>query len=122
MSDDFNESGSPISTPSGLEYIELAEGSGPVASAGDSVTVHYTGWLTTGTQFDSSRDGGRPFQFRLGAGQVIKGWDQGVAGMKTGGRRKLIIPSQLGYGSRGAAGAIPPDAALVFTVELIGVG
>ncbi len=108
-------------TASGLVIEELVEGGGDAASAGNSVTVHYTGWLTDGTKFDSSKDRHEPFDFSLGAGQVIKGWDEGVAGMKVGGKRKLTIPPQLGYGSRGAGGVIPPDATLVFEVELLAV-
>ena len=105
-----------------LKIEDLVVGSGAEAAAGQSVNVHYTGWLTDGTKFDSSLDRGKPFSFRLGAGMVIKGWDQGVAGMKVGGKRKLTIPSDLGYGSRGAGGVIPPNATLVFEVELLGVG
>jgi len=108
-----------ITTPSGLKYEDLADGSGPAAKAGDAVEVHYTGWLTDGTKFDSSVDRGQPFGFALGAGRVIKGWDEGVAGMKVGGKRKLHIPSALAYGNRGASGVIPPDAELVFEVELL---
>jgi FKBP-type peptidyl-prolyl cis-trans isomerase len=108
-------------TPSGLQYEDQAEGSGEAAKAGNSVEVHYTGWLTDGTKFDSSKDRGKPFSFKLGAGQVIKGWDEGVAGMKVGGKRKLVIPPALGYGSRGAGGVIPPNAELVFEVELLGI-
>jgi len=96
-------------------------GDGAVAEAGKQVSVHYTGWLTDGTKFDSSKDRGQPFTFQLGAGQVIKGWDQGVAGMKVGGVRKLTIPASLGYGASGAGGVIPPNATLVFEVELLGV-
>ena len=110
-----------ITTDSGLQYEDLAEGTGQAAKAGDSVHVHYTGWLTDGTKFDSSVDRGSPFSFRLGAGKVIKGWDEGVAGMKVGGKRKLVIPAALGYGSRGAAGVIPPHAELTFEVELLGM-
>jgi FKBP-type peptidyl-prolyl cis-trans isomerase len=110
-----------ITTNSGLRYEELAAGTGQAAKAGDSVEVHYTGWLTDGTKFDSSLDRGRPFAFQLGAGRVIKGWDEGVAGMKVGGKRKLHIPAALGYGSRGAGGVIPPNADLVFEVELLGI-
>jgi FKBP-type peptidyl-prolyl cis-trans isomerase len=108
-----------ITTPSGLQYEDLSGGGGAAAKAGDSVEVHYTGWLTDGTKFDSSVDRGRPFGFKLGAGKVIKGWDEGVAGMKVGGKRKLTIPAALGYGARGAAGVIPPNAVLVFEVELL---
>lgn len=100
-----------------IEDISLGEGA--EAQAGKEVTVHYTGWLLDGAKFDSSRDRGQPFSFPLGAGHVIKGWDQGVAGMKVGGVRKLTIPSELGYGERGAGGVIPPHAVLVFEVELL---
>lgn len=110
-----------ITTPSGLQYVELKVGDGKVAAAGQSVKVHYTGWLTDGKKFDSSVDRGEPFVFPLGGGHVIKGWDEGVAGMKIGGKRKLIIPSKLGYGDRGAGGLIPPGATLVFEVELLGI-
>ncbi len=113
--------GKPVTTPSGLKYWELKKGSGAVAKAGDSVQVHYTGWLTEGKKFDSSVDRGSPFVFKLGAGMVIKGWDEGVAGMKVGGKRQLHIPAELGYGARGAGDAIPPNAALIFDVELLGV-
>ena len=108
-------------TASGLVYEELTLGSGNSATAGQKVSVHYTGWLTNGTKFDSSKDRGEPFIFPLGKGHVIKGWDEGVAGMKVGGKRKLTIPPQLGYGARGAAGVIPPNATLVFEVELLDV-
>ena len=121
MTDDFKETGPSQDHASGIEYIELVEGAGPEAATGRKVTVHYTGWLTDGTKFDSSRDRGQPFTFGLGAGQVIRGWDEGVRGMKVGGRRKLVIPPGLGYGARGAGGVIPPDATLVFTVELLQV-
>jgi FKBP-type peptidyl-prolyl cis-trans isomerase len=113
---------SSITTPSGLTIEELVVGSGAAAAAGQNVSVHYTGWLTNGTKFDSSKDRGDPFVFPLGRGHVIKGWDEGVAGMKVGGKRKLTIPSALGYGSRGAGGVIPPNATLVFEVELLAVG
>jgi len=109
-------------TPSGLQYIEVAPGSGAEARAGQQVTVHYTGWLTNGTEFDSSRTGGRPFTFQLGAGNVIRGWDEGVEGMRTGGWRRLIIPPNLGYGARGYPPVIPPNATLIFDVELLRVG
>lgn len=104
-----------------LQVEDLVEGTGAEAKSGDNVTVHYTGWLTDGTKFDSSVDSGQPFQFPLGAGRVIPGWDQGVEGMKVGGKRKLTIPPSLGYGEQGAGGVIPPNATLVFEVELISV-
>ena len=108
-------------TPSGLIVDELTVGDGAVATAGQQVKVHYTGWLTDGKKFDSSKDRDDPFVFPLGAGRVIKGWDEGVQGMKVGGKRKLTIPPALGYGARGAGGVIPPNATLVFEVELLGV-
>jgi len=108
-------------TPSGLRYQDVTEGQGTEAAADRSVTVHYTGWLPNGEKFDSSRDRNEPFSFTLGAGQVIAGWDEGVAGMKVGGRRKLVIPADLGYGTAGAPPAIPPGATLVFDVELLAV-
>ncbi|MFY4729733.1 FKBP-type peptidyl-prolyl cis-trans isomerase [Nitrospira sp. BLG_2] len=110
-----------VITPSGLKYIDQAIGTGDAAVAGKTASVHYTGWLENGTKFDSSVDRGQPFSFPLGAGRVIKGWDEGVQGMKVGGKRKLTIPSDLGYGSRGAGGVIPPNATLIFDVELLGV-
>jgi FKBP-type peptidyl-prolyl cis-trans isomerase FkpA len=110
-----------VTTASGLKYQDIKEGTGDVASAGKSVSVHYTGWLTNGTKFDSSKDRGRPFEFPLGGGRVIRGWDEGVQGMKVGGVRKLTIPPELGYGARGAGGVIPPNATLVFEVELLQV-
>jgi len=108
-------------TPNGLTYQDLTEGTGTEAAKGMQVSVHYTGWLMDGTKFDSSKDRNQPFDFPLGAGQVIRGWDEGVAGMKVGGTRKLTIPPSLGYGARGAGGVIPPNATLVFEVELLGV-
>jgi FKBP-type peptidyl-prolyl cis-trans isomerase FkpA len=110
-----------VITPSGLKYEDLTVGAGAEAKAGQAVSVHYTGWLTDGKKFDSSKDRGQPFQFALGAGQVIKGWDEGVQGMKVGGKRKLTIPPGLGYGTRGAGNVIPPNATLIFDVELLGV-
>src|SRR5713226_2704430 len=104
-----------------LQIEEMVVGTGPEAQKGKLVEVHYTGWLTDGKKFDSSRDRGKPFSFQLGAGKVIKGWDEGVAGMKVGGKRKLVIPSNLAYGKSGAGGVIPPDAELTFDVELIKV-
>ena len=109
-------------TDSGLQYEEIKEGTGAMPKAGQSVTVHYTGTLENGTKFDSSRDRNRPFSFRIGVGQVIKGWDEGVMSMRVGGQRKLVIPPELGYGARGAGGVIPPNATLVFDVELISIG
>ncbi|MCU0766689.1 MAG: FKBP-type peptidyl-prolyl cis-trans isomerase [Gammaproteobacteria bacterium] len=106
-------------TDSGLKVEELVEGDGAIAAAGQQVVVHYTGWLTDGRKFDSSHDRAEPFDFALGRGHVIRGWDEGVAGMKVGGRRRLTIPPQLGYGARGAGGVIPPNATLVFEVELL---
>jgi peptidylprolyl isomerase len=110
-----------ITTKSGLKYVELKEGTGKAAKAGDTVDVHYTGWLTNGKKFDSSVDSGKPFSFSLGAGQVIKGWDEGVAGMKEGGKRKLMIPPALAYGADGRPPVIPGNAELVFEVELLKV-
>jgi len=111
----------PTTTPSGLIIEEVTVGNGAAAAAGQKVKVHYTGWLTNGTKFDSSKDRNDPFVFPLGGGRVIKGWDEGVQGMMVGGKRKLTIPPALGYGARGAGGAIPPNATLVFEVELLGV-
>ena len=108
-----------ITTSSGLVYEDISAGEGEAAQAGQRVSVHYTGWLTDGTQFDSSKDRNDQFDFPLGAGHVIRGWDEGVQGMKVGGVRKLTIPPQLGYGTRGAGGVIPPNATLVFEVELL---
>lgn len=110
--------------PSGLQYEDIVTGDGDEASTGKQVSVHYTGWLfeggKPGTKFDSSKDRGEPFRFPLGAGHVIRGWDEGVAGMKVGGTRRLVIPPELGYGARGAGGVIPPNATLLFEVDLLG--
>ena len=115
----------PTTTPSGLIFDDTALGDGDEARAGDDVSVHYTGWLLyggeRGRKFDSSKDRGEPFAFALGAGQVIKGWDEGVQGMKVGGTRVLTIPPALGYGARGAGGVIPPNATLIFEVELLAI-
>ena len=114
-----------ITNPSGLQYLDTTVGDGAEATKGQQVTVHYTGWLynneTQGAKFDSSKDRNDPFVFSLGAGMVIKGWDEGVAGMKVGGARTLVIPPEMGYGARGAGGVIPPNATLKFDVELLGV-
>jgi len=115
------ENNQEVTMPSGLKYLDQVVGTGEVAVAGKTASVHYTGWLENGKKFDSSVDRGQPFSFPLGAGRVIKGWDEGVQGMKVGGKRKLTIPSDLGYGSRGAGGVIPPNATLIFDVELLGV-
>ncbi|MBA3625774.1 MAG: FKBP-type peptidyl-prolyl cis-trans isomerase [Methylibium sp.] len=112
-------------TPSGLQYEDTTVGSGATAAAGQKVSVHYTGWLyddgKAGAKFDSSKDRGQAFEFELGAGMVIRGWDEGVAGMQVGGSRRLVIPAALGYGARGAGGVIPPNATLLFEVDLLGL-
>ena len=110
-----------VTTPSGLQYVDEKVGDGAAPQKGKRVSVHYTGTLTDGKKFDSSRDRGQPFKFVIGVGQVIAGWDEGVLSMKVGGKRKLIIPANLGYGARGAGGVIPPNAELHFDVELLGV-
>ncbi len=109
-------------TESGLQYVELENGTGAMPQQGQTVTVHYVGTLENGTQFDSSIERNRPFSFRIGVGQVIRGWDEGVSTMRVGGKRRLIIPPDLGYGSRGAGGVIPPNATLIFEVELLRIG
>jgi FKBP-type peptidyl-prolyl cis-trans isomerase len=133
QSDAAEPAGSLVELPSGLRYIDTQPGTGPTATARQKAVVHYTGWLATksasdktvadkanrGAKFDSSLDRGTPFSFTLGAGQVIRGWDEGVVGMKTGGTRTLVIPPELGYGARGAGGVIPPNATLIFEVELL---
>jgi len=113
--------GDTVTTESGLKYIDMVVGDGEVPETGKQCVMHYTGWLPDGKKFDSSRDRGTPFPFPLGMGRVIKGWDEGVASMKVGGRRMLIIPPELGYGPRGAGGVIPPNATLIFDVELLEV-
>jgi FKBP-type peptidyl-prolyl cis-trans isomerase len=114
-------SGQPVTTPSGLQYWEIKKGTGPTAVNGKTVQVHYTGWLANGKEFDSSLDLGEPIEFVLGEGRVIKGWDEGIAGMKVGGKRQLRIPPELGYGTRGAPPTIPPNATLIFDVQLVAV-
>src|ERR1700740_1811147 len=111
--------GDGVRTPSGLVYWDIRVGTGAVAKEGSRVRVHYTGWLTNGKKFDSSVDAGKPFDFRIGNGDVIKGWEEGVAGMKVGGKRQLRIPPNLAYGAKGYPGAIPPNSTLVFDVELV---
>ena len=111
----------PSTAPSGLGYVIDQPGTGDEPQVGQSVSVHYTGWLTDGTKFDSSRDRGEPFEFALGQGEVIQGWDEGVADMQIGEKRTLVIPAALGYGDQGAGGVIPPNATLVFKIELLGV-
>ena len=119
---DSNESGGKVvTTSSGLKYEDLKEGTGKEAKFGDKVEVHYTGWLKDGKEFDSSRKSGKPLPFKLGARQVIKGWEEGIAGMKVGGKRKLTIPPDLAYGAAGYPGFIPPNAELTFEVELVSV-
>jgi FKBP-type peptidyl-prolyl cis-trans isomerase len=112
--------GAPVTTASGLQYWNLKLGTGALAIPGKKVKVDYTGWLTTGKKFDSSVGTGHPFEFTLGNGQVIKGWDEGIQGMKVGGKRQLRIPPQLAYGEKGFPGAIPPNATLIFDVQLVG--
>jgi len=118
-SESNSDSGSPVTTPSGLQFRDLIVGTGEMARSGAIAVVHYTGWLEDGTKFDSSLDRGVPFQFPIGQGRVIRGWDEGVATMNVGGKRELIIPPDLAYGDRGAGGVIPPGATLRFEVELI---
>ncbi len=110
-----------VTTPSGLSYVDIVVGNGPSPVSGKPVKVHYTGWLENGTKFDSSVDRGEPFVFTIGAGEVIPGWDEGVMTMKVGGKRRLTVPAKLGYGEAGAGGVIPPNATLIFEVELLEV-
>lgn len=121
MSKEAQSDENAVTTQSGLKYIDLKEGTGATPKTGDTVVVHYTGTLENGKKFDSSRDRRQPFDFQLGQGQVIKGWDEGISTMKVGGRRQLIIPPNLGYGARGAGGVIPPNATLIFDVELLDI-
>jgi peptidylprolyl isomerase len=127
MTDDADAQGAqrPVTTPSGLQIIDTAVGTGASPKTGQTCVMHYTGWLyengVKGKKFDSSVDRGKPFEFPIGTGRVIAGWDEGVASMKVGGKRTLIIPAKLGYGERGAGGVIPPNATLMFDVELLGV-
>lgn len=118
---DMTKLGKLIKTPSGLQYKDLTVGNGAAPRPGQNVAVHYTGWLTNGKKFDSSVDRGQPFTFILGKGQVIKGWDEGVASMRIGGKRRLVIPGQLAYGAAGSPPDIPPNAVLVFDVQLLGI-
>lgn len=120
-SDPAPVSGAPVKTPSGLEYWDIQKGTGATAVSGERVTVDYTGWLSSGQKFDSSVDSGRPFTFPLGAGRVIKGWDEGVAGMQVGGKRQLRIPPDLAYGAAGHPPVIPENSTLIFDVQLISV-
>jgi FKBP-type peptidyl-prolyl cis-trans isomerase len=121
--DDFNEGAgkTPVKFPDGLQFIDLKVGEGPAATTGSTVRVHYTGWLSSGKKFDSSRDRGEPFDVTIGSGNVIPGWEEGLLGMKVGGRRKLIIPPSLGYGAQGQPPVIPPNATLYFTVEVLAI-
>lgn len=114
-------SGDGVKTPSGLVYWDIRVGNGEAAKEGSHVRVHYTGWLTNGKKFDSSVDAGKPFDFTIGNGDVIKGWEEGITGMRVGGKRQLRIPPDLGYGAEGSPGAIPPNATLIFDVHLLGV-
>lgn len=118
----YGDKNMTVTTPSGLSYTDTKVGEGPTPKKGDTVIVHYTGWLKQNDQkFDSSVDRGEPFRFHIGQGEVIQGWDEGVISMKVGGKRQLVIPASLGYGARGAGGVIPPNATLVFDVELLGI-
>jgi FKBP-type peptidyl-prolyl cis-trans isomerase len=113
--------GAPKKTPSGVEYWDIVVGAGAIATSGKTVGVHYTGWLADGTKFDSSVDRGKPVAFPLGAGKVIRGWDEGIVGMKVGGKRQLRVPASAAYGSRGS-GPVPPNAILIFDIQLLAVG